>query len=112
MMPSLETFLKECEGTLFPRSLYVETPGFNSCYVRVGPDYVEGACVERCFTFAYIVASDPGSGAFTRLAHRIHTEGFTILVECVTSARFAEHLRRAGYQQVASRGGHPTFYWR
>ncbi len=109
MLPTLSEFLRQCEGSDFPRSLYVRSPGFQSLYVRVGPQYLDGKRVEKVFVFANVVARKPGSGAFTRLSRQMHKKDFTVVVECVTTMRFAEGLLRAGYHRLPGEGA-PYFY--
>lgn len=107
-MKPIEDFLNQG----LPNNAYIELDGWDDFYVRKGDI---GACfggksyrVKKCFTMARIIASEPGSGAFTRVLEWLVAQGWAIYVECVHNPRFADKLRRMGFHEFPSDGA-PSF---
>lgn len=90
---TLDAFITERKSA----NAYVDEPGFDSLYVRMSVRFFNGVRYEDVLDLANITAERPGDGAFTRLVERLHTQGLTLYVECVTRQRFAKKLLRMGF---------------
>ncbi len=78
---------------------YVRAQGFSSLYVRMGRRYLCNVMHSNVLDIANIEATNPGNGAFTRLAEDLHRRGINLYVECVLNERFCSKLLRMGFTQ-------------
>lgn len=78
---------------------YVRAQGFASLYVRMGRRHLDRVTYSNVLDIANVTASNPGNGAFTRLAEELHGRGITLYVESVLNERFCAKLLRMGFTQ-------------
>ena len=97
-MLTLDAFLSKTSHT---RNAYVTFPGMKSLYVRVGP-YRVNTEVMSTIQIANVEASEPGSGAFSRLVdHLVYGyPDLTIVVENVHSDILAAILDRMEFERI------------
>lgn len=79
----------------WPNNAYVDEPGFTELYVRDTERFILGVKV-RTLDIARVVASRPGSGAFTKLVHRLHPD-HNLFVESVIDEKFKNLLIYLGF---------------
>jgi NAD(P)H-dependent flavin oxidoreductase YrpB (nitropropane dioxygenase family) len=75
-----------------PARAWVTEPGFDALYVRL----VRRNGVQPVLDIANVKATNPGTGAFTRLVERVLALGIPVYVQGV-SPRFARKLERMGF---------------
>jgi len=107
MLPKLDEFITQHLGG--HGNAYVREPGFLSLYVRMGPRYLNGVKYKNVLDIASVLAKEPGSGAFFKLADRLLAQGLILYVESVQNPRFADRLLREGFTQQTDRVP-PSFY--
>jgi RNA polymerase sigma factor (sigma-70 family) len=103
---TLDRFLKQ----QWPNNAYVLRKGFDDLYLRKGIVYIyEHKQAYHVLTIANIVASCPGNKAFGRLVDDLKARNLAIYVENVHNERFADKLRKDGWEEVNKNLGAPNF---
>ena len=93
-MITLDDFIRQHIRSLnICHNSYVHAPGFSTCYVRMGPRFLD-VVRHPVLDFANIAVRQPGHGIFTRLVERLRLTypELCIYVECVHNPRFATYL--------------------
>lgn len=102
-LEEITKFIQDHLASPRTRSAHVSAPGFQICYVRIGPRFLRGEALERVITLSSLEASKQQSGAFTRLVAMLQAEFPTlpILAENVLHGPLANALRRRGWLDVS-----------
>ena len=79
---------------------WVDEPGFQSLYARIGQRLVKGS-MRQTIDLANFEVVDKGQGVFTRFVKKIEQYQLPIFVESVINDRLAKHLPKLGFVLVA-----------
>ena len=107
-LPQLNEFIS---GRKWGNS-FIQHPDWRALYIRVTERYIHGKKVPT-IDLASIEARMPGNGAFRRLVDHLHRTYMTrgIFVESVLTKRFAEGLKRMGFEEIHPELPAPSFYF-
>lgn len=96
------------------RNRCIEYPGFRELYIRKGAIAFtindNQFKVNRAVTLARLNVERRGKGTFRKLVDEliVHYD-VAIIVECVMTPRFANHLTTVGFDLIRSHGSAPSF---